>query len=174
LASQTNVELLCGHHQLDEFDCGHIESNVLASGWLTKVSGPRHWRYADEMLAVAVVDDEHRVLGILATQDLRLTAADIGNSGELVGNFLFYQLFAVAQVPSRRRWLIVRQLLHEINAIRTIRLARDDYVGELAAPSRAAEAVRPRLIVYLERHGFRPLGSLGDLWYRPKSEPGGA
>jgi hypothetical protein len=163
-AENITLELLSAHHSMDNFDSGDVESNLLAANLLARVRD----RDADDFVAVVAADKRtHEVAGIAATTDLVLVAA--GPDGEEIsGKCLFYYLLAVSR--DARVHGVLCMLLEEFDRIRARRLARGDYVGEVAAPLRGKAAEENSLMRYVERAGFRSLGSGNSLWFRPSPD----
>jgi hypothetical protein len=166
------AELLCRHHSLGGFKSGHRESDELAKQLLGRIEALD----PDDFLAIAVVDQSHRIAAIFAAVDVFIVSntddqdpsAKQDESGAAEGGkWLFYYLLAIGKDrPTRTVWPL---LLNEIVAIRDRRLKRDGYLGEVASPLRG----RPRgeeengLTRFLERHKFNRLEADGDFWFRP-------
>lgn len=154
--------LLCGHHSLDNFDCGHEESNLLAWGFLNQVKALEN----DDFHALVVADSDGDVTGILVARDLYL----LPEMGE--AKCLFYFLLAIDR-EHQHGFRTQRLLLGGIEAIRKRRIVeRDDYIGEVAAPLRGAiDAQSLKLVGFLERRQFIRLERDGNIWLRPKDPP---
>lgn len=169
--AQLSVELLCGHHELDTFDCGHPESNSLARGLLDQVRESREWRYRHSFLAVAAVDGES-IVGIAAACDLHLDGDMDAGGLPVHGKCLFYYLIATDRSDGGKRMAALKRLRNEMDDIQRLLLPSGAYIGELAMPDRADDPLHvKRLIAWLERQEFRPLGSKPFLWFRPREEP---
>lgn len=161
-ADNIALELLSAHHTLDGFDSGHLESDDLARNLLERVRA----RDLDDFIAVVAADvTTHEVVGVAATTDLYLVAEDF-DGHEVAGEWLFYYLLAVSR--GARAGGVLRMLLAEFDAIRARRFTHGDYAGEIAAPLRGVAAQENSLSRHLERAGFKPLGSVDTLWFRPR------
>lgn len=165
------VDLLCGHHELDHFDCGHRESNTLARGLLAQVREGRDWRYGNKFMAVAVVNGR-AVVGIAAACGVYLEADRDADGLPVQGKCLFYYLLATDRSPNANRVAALKRLRDEMADIQEQFLPTEEYIGEIAVPDRAGNPVQEkRLVTWLEGQHFRPLGTKPYIWFRPRGTP---